>query len=144
MPISIEEVVENIPDWQGKPLAVQPLSGGLTNTNFRVEVEGVPYFVRIPGPKTELLAIDRKNEVYNTKAAAQVGVGPEVIFHLPDHDVMVLEFIFGETMSKESCRRQAGQRAGRIPSVGCTPDRAFLPTSICFVSPSFILRSASR
>jgi len=101
MSITIQEVVQNIPDWQGKSTAIQPLSGGLTNTNFRVEVEGTPYFVRIPGPKTELLAIDRKNEVYNTKAAAQAGVGPKVIYHLPDHDVMVLEFIAGETMSKE-------------------------------------------
>lgn len=101
MPITIEEVVENIPDWQGKPRLIQPLSGGLTNTNFRVEVDGVPYFVRIPGPKTELLAVDRKNEVYNTKAAAASGVGPRVIFHLSEYDVMVLEFIFGETMSKD-------------------------------------------
>jgi len=101
MTITIQEVLQSIPDWQDKPATTHPLSGGLTNTNFRVEVEGVLYFVRIPGPKTELLAIDRKNEVYNTKAAAQTGVGPRVVYHLPDHDVMVLEFINGETMSKD-------------------------------------------
>jgi len=101
MPITIEEVVAMIPEWQGTPLEIQPLSGGLTNTNYRVEVHGTPYFVRIPGAKTDLLAVDRKNEVFNTKAAAQAGVGPKVVYHLPDYDVMVLEFIAGETMSNQ-------------------------------------------
>ena len=40
-----------------------PIAGGLTNTNFRVVVDGVPYFVRIPGPATDLLAVDRANEL---------------------------------------------------------------------------------
>jgi thiamine kinase-like enzyme len=64
-------------------------------------VDGKSYFVRIPGAKTELLAIDRQNEYYNSKAAAEAGVGPQVIYHLPEYEVMVLEFIKGETMSKE-------------------------------------------
>jgi thiamine kinase-like enzyme len=102
MTITIEAVVSKIEDWQGKQVEIQPLSGGLTNTNFRVTVEGEPYFVRIPGASTELLAVDRKNEYYNTKAAAEAGVGPKVLYHLPDHDVMVLEFINGVTMSNES------------------------------------------
>ena len=102
MTITIEEVVSKIEVWQGKQVEIQPLSGGLTNTNFRVTVEGEPYFVRIPGASTDLLAVDRKNEYYNTKAAAEAGVGPKVLYHLPDHDVMVLEFINGVTMSNES------------------------------------------
>jgi thiamine kinase-like enzyme len=98
----IEEVVAKIEDWKGKNVSVSPLSGGLTNTNYKVEVDGMSYFVRVPGASTELLAIDRKNEYYNTKAAAQAGVGPRVLYHLPAYDVMVLEFLQGKTMSKES------------------------------------------
>jgi thiamine kinase-like enzyme len=64
-------------------------------------VDGTPHFVRIPGAKTDLLAIDRRNEYYNSKAAAEAGVGPRVLYHLPDYDVMVLEFIQGETMSNQ-------------------------------------------
>lgn len=112
MPVTIEEVIDNISDWQGKSVEYSPLSGGLTNTNYRVEVEGQSFFVRIPGPKTELLAVDRKNEVFNTKAAAQAGVGPKVVYHLPEQDVMVLEFIFGETMS--NARLQAPGMSRRI------------------------------
>ena len=78
------------------------MTGGLTNKNFRVNVEGRPFFVRVPGASTELLAIDRDNEYHSSKAAAAAGIGPKVLYHLPDHKVMVLEFIEGETMSIES------------------------------------------
>ena len=98
----IEEVVAKVGDWKGKNVSIQSLSGGLTNTNFKVEVDGVPFFVRVPGESTELLAIDRNNEYHNTKAAAEAGVGPQVLFHFPEYDVMVLEFLNGKTMSKES------------------------------------------
>ncbi|MEK7787653.1 MAG: choline/ethanolamine kinase family protein, partial [Chloroflexota bacterium] len=99
MTISIEQIVERISDWQGKSVAIHPLSGGLTNTNYRVEVEGTPYVVRIPGASTELLAVDRVNEYHNTRAASEAGVGPKIAHYLPDENVMVLEFIRGQTMS---------------------------------------------
>lgn len=99
MTLTIEQVVHRISDWRGKSIAVHPLSGGLTNTNYRVEADGVPYVVRIPGANTDLLAVDRANEYHNTRAAAQAGVGPTIAHYLPDVNVMVLEFIHGETMS---------------------------------------------
>ena len=98
-PPSIEEVVAAVPGWTGRPTRVQPINGGLTNRNYRVEVDGAPYFVRIPGPATELLAIDRANELHNTRAAAVAGVGPRVLEHLPQWDAMVLEWLPGRTMS---------------------------------------------
>lgn len=102
MTISIEEVVKKISDWHGKSVETQPLSGGLTNTNYKVTVEGTPFFVRIPGASTELLAVDRQNEYENSKAAATAGVGPKVIHYIPEDKVMVLEFILGKTMSYDS------------------------------------------
>src|SRR5215211_9551971 len=98
----IEEAVAKIPEWKDKPVSITPLSGGLTNSNFKVEVEGVPYFVRVPGASTELLAVNRENEYYNSKAAYEAGVGPKVLHYLPEQSVMVLEFLNGQTMSKDS------------------------------------------
>ena len=98
----IEEVVDKIPDWEDKKISISPLSGGLTNSNFKVEVDGNPYFVRVPGESTELLAINRENEYHNSKAAFEAGVGPKVLYHLPEYNVMVLEFLSGRTMSKDS------------------------------------------
>ena len=98
----IEEVVDKIPGWKNKKISIAPLSGGLTNSNFKVEVDGNLYFVRVPGESTELLAINRENEYHNSKAAFEAGVGPKVLYHLPEYDVMVLEFLNGRTMSKDS------------------------------------------
>lgn len=102
MTITIEQVVEAIPEWRGRPSALHPMPGGLTNTNYRVEIGGTPFIVRIPGASTELLAIDRENEVHNARAAAEVGVAPRIVHHLPDHHVTVLEFLPGTTMSIQS------------------------------------------
>ena len=99
---AIEEIVSKIEDWKGKSISIQPLSGGLTNTNYKVEADRTPFFVRVPGTSTELLAIDRKNEYFNSKAAAAAGVGPKVLYYLPDYQAMVLEFIDGRTMSRGS------------------------------------------
>jgi len=98
----IEEVVDKIPDWKNKQVSITPLSGGLTNSNFKVDVDGIPYFVRVPGASTELLAVNRENEYHNSKAAHEAGVGPNVLYYLPEYSVMVLEFLNGKTMSKDS------------------------------------------
>ncbi|CAB1078698.1 hypothetical protein JY97_07140 [Alkalispirochaeta odontotermitis] len=99
MPIIIEEVVRRIDVWQDKKPHIQEMPGGITNENYRVDVGGQPYFVSIPGASTEFLGVDGNNKYYNTKAAAAIGVGPRVLHYLPEHHVMVLEFIHGETMS---------------------------------------------
>jgi thiamine kinase-like enzyme len=96
---TIEEVIAAIPAWTGCAIRTEPIAGGLTNRNYRVEVDGAPCFVRIPGPATELLAIDRTNELHNTRAAAVAGVGARVLEHLPAWDVMVLEWLPARTMS---------------------------------------------
>jgi hypothetical protein len=96
---TIEEVVAAIPAWRGRAIRIEAIAGGLTNRNYRVDVDGAPHFVRIPGRASELLAIDRRNELHNTRAAASAGVGPQVLRHLPRWDVMVLEWLPGRTMS---------------------------------------------
>ncbi len=70
MPPSIEDVIAAIPAWAGAEVGATPIAAGLTNQNWRVTVDGVPHFVRIPGAATELLAVDRANERHNTRAAA--------------------------------------------------------------------------
>ena len=106
MPIIFEEAIKELPAWEGKAKKISPLSGGLTNTNFMVEVDDTKYFVRLPGESTELLAVDRDNEYFNTKAAAETGVGPKVVDYLPKYKIMVLEFIEGETMSNDKLQAQ--------------------------------------
>ena len=102
-----DEAVSRVSLWRGENVKVSPLSGGLTNENYLVEAKGARYVVRIPGQSTELLAIDRANEVHNTRAAATTGIGPAVLEILPQGDVMVLEFIDGPTMTAQTLQSAA-------------------------------------
>ena len=92
--------------WRGKDITISSLSGGLTNENYLVEAGGERYVMRLPGTSTELLSIDRENEVYNARAAASTGIGPAVLEHVPQLDVMVLEFIEGPTMSASALQSE--------------------------------------
>lgn len=98
----VDGAVSRVSLWKGRAVKVTPLSGGLTNENYLVEADGERYVMRIPGQSTELLSIDRANEVFNTKAAATTGIGPRVLEHVSGLDVMVLEFIPGPTMSAKT------------------------------------------
>jgi thiamine kinase-like enzyme len=97
-----DEAIARVSLWRGRKVDVSPLSGGLTNENYLVEADGARYVVRVPGQSTELLSIDRANEVHNTRAAATTGIGPKVVEFIPELDVMVLEFIDGPTMSAKT------------------------------------------
>jgi thiamine kinase-like enzyme len=110
----VDEAVARVSLWKDQQVRVSQLSGGLTNENYLIEAGGKRYVMRIPGRSTELLSIDRANEVYNTKAAATTGIGPLVLEHIPGLDILVLEFIPGPTMSARTL--QSKDMAGRMAS----------------------------
>src|SRR6266849_7232153 len=108
----VDEAVARVSLWKGKKVDVSPLSGGLTNENYLVEADGARYVIRIPGQSTELLAIDRANEVHNTVAAAATGIGPKIFEFVREGNLMVLEFIDGPTMSATTL--QSEEMAARM------------------------------
>jgi len=95
--MSIEQITARL--WPGGSTVVEPIAAGLTNQNYRVEVDGTPCFVRVPGASTDLLAVDRANELYNTRAAAESGVGAAVVAQDSESGAFALEWIDGRTMS---------------------------------------------
>ena len=102
---SIEQVIAAIPDWAGRVVTAERIPAGLTNTNWRVVVDGTPFFVRIPGADTDLLAVDRGNEIHNTVAAAdgrRRAAGRRR--RCPQWDVFALEWLDARTMSNEGLR----------------------------------------
>ncbi|TME71672.1 MAG: hypothetical protein E6I50_02255 [Chloroflexi bacterium] len=107
-----EDAAARVSLWKGRAVSISILSGGLTNENYLVECDGRRYVMRLPGQSTELLSIDRANEVFNTKAAATTGIGPQVLEHVAGADVMVLEFIPGTTMSARAL--QSDRMAARM------------------------------
>jgi thiamine kinase-like enzyme len=105
--VSLDAVLEAVQELRNAQ-SVEPLPGGLTNTNYKVVTDGHAYVVRISNKDSGLLAIDRENELHNTIAAADAGVGPPVIAAVPELDALVLDFLEGTTLSPEALR--AGDR----------------------------------
>src|SRR3990172_89860 len=99
-PTTIEEVIVAIPEWHGRSVHAEPVHGGLTNRAFCVHVDGTPHFVSIPGAQSERLAIPRGAEIDNTRAAAETGIAPRVLYQLPESGVLVTEFLQGRTLAK--------------------------------------------
>jgi thiamine kinase-like enzyme len=101
--VALEDVLEEVEELRGG--AAEPLAGGLTNTNYKVVSNGRAFVVRVSGKDTGLLAIDRENELHNTIAAAETGVGAPFVVAVPEHDALVLEFLDGEVMDAAMLRR---------------------------------------
>jgi thiamine kinase-like enzyme len=99
----LEEVLAAVPELRDAE-SVEPLTGGLTNTNYKITSPSGCYVVRISGKDTSLLAIDRENEAHNTIAAAETGVGAPFVAVLPEHDALVLGYLDGEVMDSEKLR----------------------------------------
>ena len=101
---ALRELLDMVPALRGER-TVTELAGGLTNTNYKVVTADGAYVMRVSAKDAGLLAIDRENEYLNSVSAAEAGVGAEVVDYVPQHSLLVLEFIEGHTQSAEDLRR---------------------------------------
>lgn len=90
----VEAAIGRIPDWRGKKASYAPVHGGISNSNWRVTVEGAPrrYFVKIPGAGTEMF-VDRTAANEAARLAHAIGLGPEVVFFDPADGLEVAELL---------------------------------------------------
>jgi thiamine kinase-like enzyme len=96
--------------WPGRGASFEVLGGGITNHNLKVLLDGDAYVLRIAGRDTDLLGIDRRTEHEATRAAAAVGVGPEVVAFVDPEGWLVTHFIEGRIPAAEELREPASLR----------------------------------
>jgi thiamine kinase-like enzyme len=102
---ALRSVIQAMPGWsQAVRLEAVPIPGGITNLNFRVDVDGQAFVVRLAGKDTELLGINRDAERRAAEAAARSGVGPDVVAYLPGLHALVTRFVEGEPIPEESMK----------------------------------------
>ena len=65
--VTIDDILPRVEQLAGDDRIVTELPGGLTNTNYKVEVGGRSYVVRVSSKDAGLLAIDRENEYVNSR-----------------------------------------------------------------------------
>lgn len=109
---NIAQILQRVPAFRGRPnLTTTFLSGGITNQNYRVDVGAESYVMRLGGAKTELLGIDRANEYAATKAAAEIGIAPQVVDFYesegldPPQGYLIVRFIRGREIPVDEMRQ---------------------------------------
>jgi thiamine kinase-like enzyme len=92
----IEAALKAIPAWRSLTVGYAPVGGGISNANWRVEVEGAStaYFVKVPGQGTEMF-VDRRTAHDASLKAANTGYGAPVFAFLEGLGVEVFEFMEG-------------------------------------------------
>ncbi len=95
----LEAVCEQVPELASPDRHVTPISGGMTNRNYRVTTGAGDYVVRISVRETGELGIDRENEHHNSVLAAAAGVGAPVIARVREPEALVVGFVEGVTLT---------------------------------------------
>jgi thiamine kinase-like enzyme len=95
--LRVDRLVEHL--WPGREATFEPLGGGITNHNFRVEVGEETHVLRVGGKDTELLGIDRAQEHEAALNAAALGIGPAV--ERFEDGCLVTRFVAGEVGSPD-------------------------------------------
>lgn len=93
-----DAVLRSFPEWDPDEVTLEPLGGGITNRNAIVAVGSLAprrFVARLPGERTELLAIDRANEAEAAMRAAELGIGPPVLGELDGIGTLVTELVPG-------------------------------------------------
>ena len=129
-----EAVIASVEDWKNKDIRCETLGGGITNHNYLVHVggdpahpSGVKYVLRVPGEGTDMF-IDRGNERSCSVAAAEAGVGPEVVYVVDD--AMVIAFIEAETMHPHTLAGRPDRIKQAVETVRRVHERAAFPNEI--------------
>ncbi|NYI70963.1 thiamine kinase-like enzyme [Naumannella cuiyingiana] len=91
-----EKVLAGVEQWRGRELSYAPVSGGLQNSNWRVDIAGDDraYFVKIPGAGSDAF-IDRGAANEASRRAGEIGIGPELVLFDAEQGVEVIEFLEG-------------------------------------------------
>ena len=102
MTLAIDKAIAKVPFLAAsKNIKKTPLSGGITNLNFRIDADGRSYVIRLAGDGTEKLGIRRDVEYAANKAAGELGIAPEVVYFIQPEGYIVTRFINGKRLPPE-------------------------------------------
>ena len=91
---NVDEAIARISEWKGKKIKYDVVPGGITNPNYKVNVDGQDFFLKIPGAGTESF-IDRENCHAANVIGMETNCGPKVNYYFEDTGVEVWEWLDG-------------------------------------------------
>lgn len=98
-----EDRIRSLGIWSG-PLTIEPLSGGMTNRNFRVRDGGKTYAVRF-GEDIPVHMISRANELAAHRAAHAAGLSPAIVHAASG--LLVMDYVEAKTFTPEDVAEPA-------------------------------------
>src|SRR5690349_12260525 len=96
---ALDRLLSHLSSVRYQPREVTFLDGGLTNVNLRVKTIDLDVVVRVSNEESTMLAIDREAEYLNSRAAAASGASPRVVEFVPEHHLLVVDYIVGTTLA---------------------------------------------
>lgn len=84
--------------------------GGMTNKNYKLQIDDKLYVLRIPGNGTEEM-ISREEEVKNAVYANKIGVDAELVYFNEKTGIKISKFIDNaETLTPEAAKKQSSMK----------------------------------
>lgn len=85
-------------------------AGGMTNKNFRVDIKGKKYILRVPGTGTEEM-ISRRDEKINSEVGCALGIDAHVLYFDENNGIKIAEFIENaETLTGTSAKKEENMK----------------------------------
>lgn len=84
--------------------------GGMSNKNFKTQIDGQSYVLRVPGNGSEGM-VERANEEYNGIQACRLGINPEIRYFNSHTGIKLADFIENaETLNSATIQRHENMR----------------------------------
>ena len=106
--MNIKQILQRIPVFASKEdLEITELTGGITNKNYKITLDGESFVLRMGGNETKHLGIDRAVEYECSRLASQIGVAPDpVVFIAPEGFILRVSFLAKGCRRRRSARRK--------------------------------------
>ncbi|GAB4579049.1 MAG: phosphotransferase family protein [Anaerolineales bacterium] len=103
MSLTLEQALTRVPFFPNPlPTPPIPLTGGITNRNYRITLPGASFVLRLSGKNTTLLGIDRPTERAANTFAASLGIAPEVVYFIEPEGYLVTRFVEAQPLPVET------------------------------------------
>lgn len=84
--------------------------GGMSNKNFKIDLEDRRYVLRVPGNGSEGM-VERSNEEYNANEACKMGINPAIRYFDSSNGIKLADFIDNaETLNAATVQRHSNMR----------------------------------
>jgi thiamine kinase-like enzyme len=124
----LEAALRDVEPWRGRIRGYRPVLGGISNTNWRIDVEGeaVSFFLKMPGRGTEMF-IDRNAALDASRRAQMLGIGPVIYEYLADRGIEITDFITGRRSCSNADFQDPAIRAAAVKTYRVFNDSGLLP-----------------